>query len=497
MTHDWPGLILTAQQAGARGDAAGVVSILTVPCADPAAPLPALRLVAGALRALSRNAQARPILQRIADQQPTSAVAWHNLAAALGDMGDAPAAEAAARQALARGGDAPETWLVLGRALVCLSRLDEAEAALRRATAHRPDYPEALRDLAQLVWMRGGRARDALSPLDSLLASPGASPDQAALRASIAREIAGPQEAFEGLRPWLDTRPSLAVLLVANAAASEFDPSLALHLATQAVALAPDDPRAEIALSTARIATGQADQALPALDRLIARFPLDQTAIALRFTAWRVVGDPRALTAADYGRLVRAYDLVPPPGIDAGPWMARAGQALRRLHPFVAQPLGQSIRSGVQAALDPRFAADPDIDAIFAALRVPIATYIAEMEGQTDPMSLRAGSGHEIIGAWSVRLTAGGHHSDHVHPQGWVSSALYIETPAPSADAPHAGWLRFGAVRLGAGLTLPAQYRIEPRPGRVVLFPSWMWHGTEPFTGTGERLTIAFDAQPR
>jgi hypothetical protein len=43
-----------------------------------------------------------------------------------------------------------------------------------------------------------------------------------------------------------------------------------------------------------------------------------------------------------------------------------------------------------------------------------------------------------------------------------------------------------------------APYRlVEPKPGRLVLFPSTMWHGTRPFPA-GERLTIAFDiARPR
>ena len=36
---------------------------------------------------------------------------------------------------------------------------------------------------------------------------------------------------------------------------------------------------------------------------------------------------------------------------------------------------------------------------------------------------------------------------------------------------------------------------VEPEPGRLVLFPSYMWHGTIPF-GSGDRLTAAFDYQP-
>jgi len=36
---------------------------------------------------------------------------------------------------------------------------------------------------------------------------------------------------------------------------------------------------------------------------------------------------------------------------------------------------------------------------------------------------------------------------------------------------------------------------IEPKPGRLALFPSWMWHGTRPFA-EGERITVAFDVAP-
>ena len=45
-----------------------------------------------------------------------------------------------------------------------------------------------------------------------------------------------------------------------------------------------------------------------------------------------------------------------------------------------------------------------------------------------------------------------------------------------------------------AELRLPLEpFRtIEPKPGRLALFPSTMWHGTYPFDA-GERLTVAFD----
>ncbi|WP_425542959.1 putative 2OG-Fe(II) oxygenase [Brevundimonas kwangchunensis] len=101
-----------------------------------------------------------------------------------------------------------------------------------------------------------------------------------------------------------------------------------------------------------------------------------------------------------------------------------------------------------------------------------------------------------ISGAWSVLLNAGGWHSDHVHPQGWISSAFYVAVPDSTPAEPVGGWLRFGATQLGPNIELPAEHRIEPQPGRLALFPAFFWHGTEPFSGDGERLTLAFDAIP-
>jgi hypothetical protein len=54
------------------------------------------------------------------------------------------------------------------------------------------------------------------------------------------------------------------------------------------------------------------------------------------------------------------------------------------------------------------------------------------------------------------------------------------------------GWLQLGAPPSELGLDLQPYRMIEPRPGRLILFPSTMWHGTLPFAA-GERLTVAFD----
>jgi hypothetical protein len=71
---------------------------------------------------------------------------------------------------------------------------------------------------------------------------------------------------------------------------------------------------------------------------------------------------------------------------------------------------------------------------------------------------------------------------------------LYIALPdeAQWSDG-HAGWLSLGEST-DLGINLPPIRLVEPKQGRLVLFPSTMWHGTRPFDA-GERLTVAFDVK--
>ena len=43
---------------------------------------------------------------------------------------------------------------------------------------------------------------------------------------------------------------------------------------------------------------------------------------------------------------------------------------------------------------------------------------------------------------------------------------------------------------------LGPEHFVKPRPGLLVLFPAYMWHGVEPFAGDEKRLSVAFDVLP-
>jgi tetratricopeptide (TPR) repeat protein len=201
--------------------------------------------------------------------------------------------------------------------------------------------------------------------------------------------------------------------------------------------------------------------------------------------AWRLLDDERWHWLEGDERFVGIYDLELP-ALDA------LAARLRTLHRTTHQPLDQSVRGGTQTQGILFARLEPEIRALRAAVVAAVERHVAQLPPRRAGHPLLAaprGRPVRFAGSWSVRLTEGGHHANHIHPAGWFSSALYVALP----DAPEpAGWLTLGVPQAELGIELPPIRLVEPRPGRLVLFPSTLWHGTVPFEA-GERLTVAFD----
>lgn len=425
--------------------------------------------------------------------RPASAVAEHNLAAVLGDIGRGADAEAAVRRAFAKGGDAPETWLVLARALSAQNKHADADAAYRQVLARRPGYVEAVRELSQLIWMRTGDRDAALAPVQAALAREPASAPLKAVRA-MAMDYAGdpPAAVLAVLEPDAGADPDLA--LTAAHAALGVDRDAALRHARAAYALRPDIPSA-LKLAEVHLAREEVDPASRLIDAVLAAAPFDQGALSLRAVAWRLAGDPRAAQLYDYDAVVGAWTIDTPegwPSLEA--YLADLAPALRRLHALKTHPVGQSLRHGSQTSAPLTASDDPVVRAFFQAVDGPIRRHLERMGPGADPLRGRNTGGYRLSGAWSVQLRPGGFHAAHIHPGGWLSSACYIDLPAAVDGEDRQGWIGFGGPPFAPGL--PHERFEKPEPGKLVLFPSYLWHGTLPFGGDQTRLTIAFDIVP-
>ena len=211
--------------------------------------------------------------------------------------------------------------------------------------------------------------------------------------------------------------------------------------------------------------------------------------------AWRLTDDPQWQWLEGDADQIRVYDLAPALGdIDA------LAARLRTLHIATHEPLDQSVRTGTQTDGPLLSHIDPKIRQLRTAIETTVADYVARLPAPdpTHPLLSARRRPIRFAGSWSVRLSGGGgHHADHIHSQGWISSALYVALPdslgrdGPGAETGGDGWLTLGASRALLPDLAPFR-RIEPQKGRLVLFPSTMWHGTNRFA-SGERLTVAFD----
>jgi tetratricopeptide (TPR) repeat protein len=459
-----------------------------------------LAAYANALKGLGRLEETLEVYRRAVTVAPASGVAEHNLAALLGDMSRYEEAEAAARRAFAKGLDAPETWAVLARAIQGQDRFDEAQATYREALKRRQSMPDVHRDLAQLIWMRTEDAGAATADLRAALRANPMDPTLAVQLAKALQYAGQAEAAYDVLISALGRTPEIPELeIAASTMAAELKETVAaLRHAEVAYQAAPRSAMAAIAVVDAQLGLGRPGPAARIAEALHQQQPAEQQVLARLATAWRLMEDPRYRDLYDYDAMVRGWTITTPEGWPTlGAYLADLAVSLRLAHRMRGHPYDQSLRQGSQTQTDLAYSTDPAIRAFFTAIDQPIRRHMDFIGRGEDPLRRRNTGRYEIQGAWSVRLRPQGFHIDHVHQLGWLSSACHIELPAAVTDDPrHEGWLKFGQPGVATQPPLPPEHFVKPEPGRLVLFPSYMWHGTVPFSGEEDRLTVAFDVIP-
>jgi uncharacterized protein (TIGR02466 family) len=481
----------------ARGQAEEAVGLTAAPAARAEAPHAVLATHATALKALGRREEALTFNRRAAARYPNSAVAWHNLASTLGDLGQGEGSREAVERAMALGLDAPQTWAVYARALLAVGDLDRAEEAYAQSLARAPGDVDVAIELANLVWMRRGDMAEAQGKLDSAFHAGGSVAILVVAKARLLEAAGQPDAAAQYLAMAAERLPGEPSILRAAAQAAVEAGSLgnARRLATAALALAPDDPAALNQAAIVELAAGEAGKALEIAKRGLAIDPFNQSLIGWAATAARRAGDPLFQELGDFDRVVGVYDIETPegwPSLEA--YLSDLAASLMRMHPYARHPFHQSLRHGSQTMQALAGSTDPVISAFFAAVDEPIRRHMAWLGAGSDPLRARNRGAYRIQNAWSVLLRPGGFHKDHFHPEGWLSSAFYVATPdAALAGEGRDGWIRFGRPPIPLDPPVTPGLYVRPKPGRLVLFPSSMWHGTEPFWTDELRLTIAFD----
>lgn len=465
---------------------------------DTTATLKGLTDQAQALQQQGKQYEAIDLYTKAATVYPNSAVAEHNLAAALGDVGRAVEAESRIRRAFAKGLNVPESWLVLARALLAQGKLDESRSAFERTIELNPEMSVALYELVQLIWMTTGDSAAAFAPLDAKIR---ANPDKADLYGTKARVLMytdGAQATYDfvtaSLERWPDDGKLLGVGV--DSAVRVGETRAAVEMSDRLISMRPDSAGAKEMRAIALLAAGRADEVLQLAKEACDAYPRDQHSRAILATAARLVGDGIYKELCDYDEFVRPYQLTVPQGwVSLNEYLSALGIALRERHPFKTHPFSNSEEHGSKIS-DLLEMDDPALKAFREAVTPAVDAHLVHLGTGTDPLRSRNTGRWRIDGIWSVWLKPNGFHHNHVHPAAWLSSACYIELPDSVSAGGQEGWIKFGEPGLVTRPKLTQEHVLKPEPGMLALFPSYMWHGTIPFSGDEPRLTVAFDIVP-
>ncbi len=356
---------------------------------------------------------------------------------------------------------------------------DLVEAVLER----HPDWVEGHKALARL--RTEARHPEPLSRIEDALVT---FPDHPGLWMAFISLLGASGQyarAAETLAGLVEQRGPIPPLLVMQARYEGLrgDAAKALGLLERVPA---DVPEREFETLRNLIRLDRYDDAKAKLDLLLERDRTDIELWALAELVWRRSGDPRHAWLLPTERLVGQTDL----GLSGGELDAVV-EVVRGLHDTRGEPLGQSVRSGTQTRGDLRSNEEPEIARLLDAIEAALAAYsdrISDLPAD-HPMAPVAVRKPRITTCWSIRLQSGGHHIPHIHEHGLVSSAVHLSLPGEDQ-----GVLDLGRPPQHLSSDTDPVASIAPRPGAMVLFPSFLYHSTRPFRA-GERLTVAFDAE--
>ena len=475
-----------------------------------------LRAGAAALEAGAQADALEPV-QALLQSHPKEARLWQLLGLLSRDMQDSALSLDAFRRAARLAPNDP--MIADGLATVTFEAGLPAAELFERAIELNPDDRSLWLRLSA-AWVQQGQAATIIGALDDELATdPGWIEGHKTL--SKIRWEVGDREGFaRSYERAVGAMPRSKELWMAYIQAVAYQPG-GLDVIERARAAVGPQPEFDAAEAMVRSEAGQLEEAEPLFQRVAHRAGVSELIGYIRFlirsgrvaeaaaiaqrnvlqggnwlwpylsVCWRLLDDPRWQWLEGDPQLIGVYDLEP-----KLPDLGKLAETLRGFHWASVEPVDQSLRGGTQTQGDLFSRIEPEIRELRKAIVAAVERYAAQLPPARPqhPTLIEQRSPIMFNGSWSVRLTGGGRHTDHLHPAGWLSSALYIALPDESERGDgEAGWLALGQAS-DLVPDLPPIRVVEPKPGRLVLFPSTMWHGTRPF-GAGERLTVAFDVR--
>ena len=390
----------------------------------------------------------------------------------------------------------------LGNVLQAVGRVDAAVVAYRRAAEIDPERAEAHLNLGQALRIKG----DLDGAVEALGRAATLRPDHAGtvIRIGLVRHAKGDLDGAEGsFRQALFIEPenAEACFALGNVLYAQDRLDEAIEAYEQAAALRADILDASFEVGKPRYVHAHLDRgdpgaALKACDDLLARKPGQSGALAMKAVAlWEAGEKEKARSLLDFNCLLRQERCAPPANFADMAAFNAALAAHVRDHPTLrAAPESYSMERGQSTG---ELLPGRGVAAAFGALVAQAVDRYRDALPEDAHHPFLTNVPDQIrITAWGVILDEGAYQVPHIHPSAWLSGVYYVALPPALAanDDGTAGCIEFGRPYWDFRIRAEPETRlIEPEEGLMLLFPSYMFHRTLPFTGSGERISIAFD----
>lgn len=489
-----------------------------------------------ALDAAGRREEAVDAYNKAVALQPDYAAAFTNLGTTLRGLGRLEEAVAACRRAVEIDPAMAEGFYNLGNVLSRSGDFAAAIGAFREAVRLQPNFPKALDNLGAMHLT----VHDYPAAAEAFREAVRLDPEFASPRYQLGnalRELGEFEAAMEAYQGAIEIDPSMTAahinLGVAlqledrhEAAVAAYDAALAVDSRDasshnnrgsalqalgrleeaaaaygRAIAIDPVNSDSVQNLADLELERGRPEAALEICDRLLAERPGDRAVLAFKAVVLDELGrreDAGALLGLD--RLLRPINIQAPAGYKT---LSAFNAALCEhilAHPSLAwAPTGNATRMGRHSGsllVEPK----GPFDAFEQVIRGAVESYCAGFRLDPSHPFLSVPPPEKwSLSIWSVVMEEQGHQVPHIHPTGWLSGVYYPKLPgvidAGSEDL--AGWIEFGRPPDTFHTTVaPAVRSLKPEEGLMILFPSYLYHRTVPFSGAEMRISIAFDVVP-
>jgi uncharacterized protein (TIGR02466 family) len=138
----------------------------------------------------------------------------------------------------------------------------------------------------------------------------------------------------------------------------------------------------------------------------------------------------------------------------------------------------------------------PEREPAFAALVARLDTHVAKFAQALDFDLGKRRLALDSI--WLNVMRSGAVHTAHIHPKSVISGTYYVAVPKA------AGALKLEDPRLGLMMAAPPRKQraardnqtfvyLEPKPGMLLLWESWLRHEVPVNRARGERISISFN----